>query len=413
MASKFLLLAGALALVGIAYYLYTTYPNMPSVELKEEGYKVSALVNLSEQNAPIDIYRDGRLVKSVQSQGNVFVEYLPPGSYEYAIQFSAANLLGMQTRMSQSAQLNIEKLESPELAKYFDFPQASLSTSKYAVYLSYPNLKSFEEAVVYRNGQPVKSINAKSASGEFVENAPPAHYSYEIAFNSQQYQSLKGVLRQDYELDVEPITPAINSLAISPLYKGYSANASAEVENASSCKAELLLSPPAGFEAAPSTVLKGHNFSNGNGLDYFYKKSESWSWDSVLFNEPTDTNTANYDINVKMTCYDFYNATQSEKIQKLPTSGEISPSSISISYSQNESGNINAMVTNNVWIDFTCRLLVGDQANNILEEKKFPLPGHHDYEFGLDKYSRNLLYLTAICQDSNRNPITKISTFKN
>ena len=211
---------------------------------------------------------------------------------------------------------------------------------------------------------------------------------------------------------MEPIAPKINSLAVSTLYKGYSANATADVENASWCTAELLLYPPEGFEAAPPSALKDYAFWTGSGLDYFYRKSESWSWSGILFPQPTDVNTAAYNVDLRLSCHDYYNSSRAEKIQKLPTSAEVLPSSLSISFAINESGSTNAMVTNQVWTDFTCRLLVGDQANSILEERSFDLGGRQSYEFNLDKYNRSVLQVTAICQDSQGRPITKIGTFR-
>lgn len=319
MDSRIILVLGLLLLVGASIYfygLYTTYPDLPSIELNVEGYGVHVNSNASQENLPLDVYRNGALVKSVQSSGRVFLEYALPGTYDYDFQYNAKNMLGME-------------------------------------------------------------CNVKSPK----------------------------------RLEVKPVTPIINELAISALYMGYSANASAEAENASHCNAVLLLYPPKGFERATPSVLKNYSLNSIYGLEYFGKRQTEWSWDGILFPKPTGTNTADYNIDLKMTCYDYYNSTMTEKTVKLPTSDEISPASISISYARNESRNINGIISNKVWADFTCRLLVGDQSNYILEERNFTLNGRHDYEVGLDKYNRNLLYLTAICRDGSGYQITKISTY--
>jgi len=319
MDSKILLVLGLLTLAGASVYLYslyTTYPNLPLIDMDVEGYGVHIISNASQENLPLEVYRNGELVKSVKSSGRVFLEYAPPGIHNYDFQYSAKNMLG-----------------------------------------------------------------------------------------------IAGKVRKTSSVEVKPIAPIINELAISKLHMGYSANASAEVENASHCNAVLLLYPPKGFERATPTMLKNYSFQSLYGMEYFSKRHVSWSWKEILFPNPTGIDTANYDIDLKMTCHDYYNSTQAEKIIGLPTSDEISPASISISYARNETGNINGIISNKIWADFNCRLLVGDQSNYILEEKNFSLLGHHDYEVGLDKYNRNLLYLTAICQDGSGYPITKISTY--
>ncbi|MFA4982606.1 MAG: hypothetical protein WC588_00140 [Candidatus Micrarchaeia archaeon] len=319
MDSRIILVLSLLLLAGASTYLYglyTTYPNLPSIELNVEGYGVHVNSNISQENLPLDVYRNGMLVKSVESSGRVFLEYASPGIYNYEFHYNGKNMLGIE-----------------------------------------------------------------------------------------------GGVKSPKHLEVRPVTPTINKLAISTLYMGYSANASAEVENASHCDAVLLLYPPKGLERAKPSVLKNYSLNSIYGLEYFSKRRAEWSWEEILFPKPTGTDTADYNVDLKMTCYDYYNSTMMEKTEKLPTSDDMPQASISISYARNESGTINGIISNKVWADFTCRLLVGDQSNYILEERNFTLNGRHDYEVGLDKYNRNLLYLTVICQDGSGYPITKVSTY--
>jgi hypothetical protein len=265
---------------------------------------------------------------------------------------------------------------------------------------------------ILRSAQNIKFLTVSSTTEEFLEHVPPSKHIYEIVFKAEEFKNLDGFLRQNYEIEVTPIPPIITSIRPAPLYRGYSSDIEASVENASACKADLLLYPPGGFERAGPTVLKSYEFNIGDGLDYFYPHDETWSWKEILFPKPTDINTANYDMELKLACSDYYNSVTTEETGKFSTSEDVSPKSISISYHRDQSSTIYGEVASNTWTDFSCRLLIGDQSNYTLDEKNFVLQGRHVYEFDIGSYNRNFLYVTAICKDSEGYGVTKISTYQ-
>jgi len=399
-------------LAGLFYYLYNTYPNIPAITLQEKGYKVTAVVEFPKEEILIDTYRNNTLLFSLQTAGSHFLEYMPPGEHTYEFRYTTKNLLGIEKNVQQSKQLTIKELTKSELRQYFDFPSINLTSSKYGVYVSYQELKQFSKLEIFRNNQNIKSLSLEGVKDEFLEHVSPDKYIYEVVFRSEEFRNLEGFLRQDYGIEIEPIPPIITSIKPTPLYKGYSSEITATVENAATCKADLFLYPPAGLERAGPTVLKSYKFSVGDNLDYFYRHDESWSWKEILFPKPTDINTASYDIELKLTCSDYYNSISTEKTGKFPTSGDVSPKSISISYHIDQSGAVYGEVASQTWTDFNCRLLIGDQSNYTLDEKKFVLQGRHVYKFNIGSYNRNFLNVTTICKDSEGRGVTKISTYQ-
>lgn len=408
----FIALVVVILLAGLFYYLYNTYPNMPSINLREEGYRVSVSLDSPRLEIPINIYRNSFFISNLQNTSSHFFEYVPPGNHIYEFRFVAENLLGIEKNFRQTKQLAIKELATDELRQFFDFPSMNLTSSKYGVYLSYSELKKFSELEILRSSKNIKFLSVASTTKEFLEHVPPGKYIYEIVFSGEEFRNLDGFLRQDYEIEIDPIPPVITSVKPTPLYRGYSSEIIATVENASVCKADLLLYPPSGFERAGPTVLKSYEFRVGDGLDYFYRHNESWSWKEILFPKPTDINTANYDLELGIICSDYYNSISAEKTGKLPTAEGTSPKSISISYHKDESGVIYGEVANQTWTDFNCRLLIGDQSNYTLDEKTFLLEGRHVYKFNIGSYNRNFLYVTAICKDDKGNGVTKISTYQ-
>ncbi len=399
-------------LIGFFYYLYSTYPNTPEIVLQEEGYKVTAIIKFTKDEIPIEIYRNTILITTIKSAGSHSLEYMSPGNHAYEFRYAAKNLFGIEKNINQIKKLTIKELTNSELQQYFDFPVVNMTTADYGIYITYPELKQFSNFVIFRNNQSVKSFSLANIKDELIEYISPGKYVYEILFYSDEFKNLAGLLRQDYEIEVESIPPIIVSIKPTPLYKGYSSEITAIVENASSCSAELLLHPPSGFERSEPTVLKSYEFIVGNKLDYFYRHNESWLWEEILFPKPTDINTANYNIDLKLTCFDYYDSINTEKIGRFLTSEDISPTSISISYHNGQSGKVYGEVTSQTWTDLNCKLLIGDQENYTLDEKSFLLQGRHTYEFNIDSYNRNLLYITAICKDSGGHGVTKISTYQ-
>lgn len=400
------------ALGGLFYYLYNTYPNAPEIILEEKGYQVTAVVKFPKKEILVKTFRQGELVSDFKKTGSYLLEYLPPGDHAYEFRYNIKNLLGIERDIEQSKQLTIGELTKNELGQYFDFPSLNLTTAKYNVLISYTDLKSFSKLNIFRNKEKIKTIQIIIAEEEIIENVSPDKYVYEIEFSGEEYKNLEGYLRQDYEIEVVPISPIIVSVQSTSLYQGYSTEITATVENASACKAELFLYPPSGFEKANPTILKSFEFTVGDDANYFYQHTESWTWEEVLFPEPTDMDTTSYNMDIKLSCSDYYNLISTEEVGKFSTGKDISPTSIDISYYRNESGIVFGEVTSQTWTDLDCRVLIGDQSNYTLDELNFPLQGRHAYEFNIDDYNRNFLYVTAICKSDDGNGVTKISTYE-
>jgi hypothetical protein len=400
------------ALGGLFYYLYNTYPNAPEIILEKKGYQVTAVVKFPKEEILVKTFRQGELVSDFKKTGSYLLEYLPPGNHAYEFRYSIKNLFGVERDIEQSKQLTIGELTKDELGQYFDFPSLNITTAKYNVLISYTDLKGFSNLDIFRNKEKITTIKTIIAEEEIIENVSPDKYIYEIEFSGEEYKNLEGYLRQDYEIEVVPISPIIVSIQSTPLYQGYSTEITATVENASVCKAELLLYPPSGFESIDQTVLKSFEFNVGIDVDYFYQHTESWTWEEVLFPEPTDMDTTSYNMDINLSCSDYYNSINTEEVGKFSTGKDISPTSIDISYYRNESGIVFGEVTSKTWTDLDCRVLIGDQSNYTLDELNFLLQGRHVYEFNISDYSRNFLYVTAICKSDDSDGVTKISTYK-
>lgn len=400
------------ALGGLFYYLYNTYPNTPEIILEEKGYQVTAVVKFPKEEILVKTFRQGELVSDFKKTGSYLLEYLPPGDHAYEFRYNIKNLLGIERDIEELKQLTIGELTKNELGQYFDFPSLNLTTAKYNVLISYEDLKGFSKLDIFRNKEKITTIQTIVAEKEVIENVSPDKYSYEIEFSGEEYKNLEGYLRQDYEIEVVPIPPTIVSLQPTPLYQGYSTEITATVENASTCKAELLLYPPSGFERAGPTVLSSFEFNVGNELDYFYEHTESWTWEEVLFPNPIGMDTTSYNMDIKISCSDYYNLISTEEVGKLPTGKDISQASISITYHYGESNTVFAEVASQTWVDLDCRVLIGDQSNYTLEELNFLLLGRHVYEFNISDYNRNFLYVTAMCKGDDNNGVTKISTYE-
>lgn len=397
-------------LAGLFYYLYTTFPNRPQIKISQQGYRVKAAAEFPEQQVPVKVYRNGKLISEFQGKDQHFIEYMKPGNHNYKFKYRIKNLLGLKKALSQTKQLTIGQLTEKELRQYFDFPSINLSSSQYESSISYSSLGNFSQIKLFRNDKEIKAFSSTSTEEKFIEHVPPGTHDYKIVFTNQKYKNLEDYLYQTYDVEVEPEQPTILSLQPKPLYKGYSSDVTVKVKDASKCKAKLLLHPIGVPEADP-TIVKTHQFKVGDGPDYFGRHSKSWTWKEIIFPEPTDEDTAKYDMELKLNCSDYYDSTSTQKVENFPTTKKVVPTSITVSH-YNQGGVAYGKVKNNTWKKFSCKIILGDEDNYTLEEKNFTIEQYQAYILDMSNYEEELQYITAICEDRKGRPVTNIIKYE-
>lgn len=194
----------------LAYVLYTHYPDVPVFGVREEGYAVFLTADkLTDKHMPIQIWRDGMLIKTITDVRNLSLEYLPPGKYTYAISYTAQNMLGMEQRREEQASLSVLAIPNKKLTQYFDFPKVHFSNKGYAVYMSAPpDLKGYSELDVFEGDKLLQNTSKDTAaSGIFLGYFSPGTHAFRVSFISDTTttKSLNGILQQDYEIEVGTI----------------------------------------------------------------------------------------------------------------------------------------------------------------------------------------------------------------
>jgi hypothetical protein len=360
----------------------------------------------------IKVYRDESQLATLQGIEQASLEYVPPGQHEYEFRYQVKNLLGMPKDAVEKRTLTVRALDESELSQHFDFPEIDLSTDKYGVYISYQDLGEFSKLDVTRSGESIIATSSQQEANAFLEHVRPDTHTYRFEFTNDMYRALEGYLYQHEEVTVEPVQPKIIDLDASPLDRGYQTDVTAVVKDAARCRADLLLNPPDGYERAGQSNIKQHEFEIGDGFDYFYRDTENWSWIEVLFEKPTGVHTGNYDIDLRLTCYDYFDTVKKVRTINLQTSPSISRDSISLSFARNQSGIYYAILRNTIWENFSCRMRIGDQENVELAETSVNINGHTSHEVNLSQYNRNVLHVTAFCESEDGENITRIETWQ-
>ena len=197
----------------LVYVLYTHHQNVPVFGTREEGYAVFLTADkLTNTHMPIEIRRDGMLIKTITDVRDLSLESLPPGKYAYTISYTAQNMLGMDQRRKEQVSLAVPVIPNKELARYFDFPKVRFSNKGYAVYVSSPSdFKGYSRLEVFEGGKLLQNISkdtadTAAASDIFLGYFSPGAHAFQVSFISDAAtKSLDGILRQDYEIEVGTI----------------------------------------------------------------------------------------------------------------------------------------------------------------------------------------------------------------
>lgn len=194
----------------LVYVLYTHYPHVPVFGARAEGYRVFLTADkFADKHMPLEVWRDGMLVKKITDIRNFSLEYLPPGKYAYTVSYTAQNMLGMDQRREEQVSFVVLPIPNKELAQYFDFPKVRFSNKGYAVYVSAPSdLNGYSQLDVFEGDKLLQSISKDTAASNiFLGYFSPGAHAFQVSFISDgaAMKSLHGIVRQDYEMEVGTI----------------------------------------------------------------------------------------------------------------------------------------------------------------------------------------------------------------
>jgi len=382
--------------------------------LREEGYKVFVTIqNLEGITSPVIISRDGNKIKSFRSKGEYVLEYIKPGEYDYGIGYNIRDDFGKDKKLEVTKHLSVGDYTREELAQYYDFPNIDFIAENYGVYASSTDIRAFSEIKVFENENLINTITLRNGKKTLLENLPLGKHSLEVVFVSKETKKVEDLLRKGYEVEVVPIPPVIDSVLLTPFAfkQGYSSEVTMKVHNAATCTADLILQSLKDSTTTEPLVLKSYSFRGGEGFDYFSPHTEKWSWDEIFFPIPLGTSTVEYNVNVKVTCNDYYNETSAEAEKRMQIDNLVSEDSIALTYKDDLDGIVKGELLNNVENDFICTFLANDAGALLVDEEEFSLLGLQTHEFDMNKYEEDFLSVTVTCEDKVGNHVVKNSWF--